>query len=474
MKPGEAMKIALVHYHLKRGGVSSVVLNQARALIRAGTDVLLVAGEAPAEDTGIPFALAEGLGYDSAPASAADGDAEKLASSIIGAIESRWKEGADIIHIHNPLIQKNSLLIPALKILIGRGLRLFLQNHDLAEDFRPDVYAGHTDYPENCHYGVINSRDYFYLRRSGLRTEGLHLIPNEVSPVKASPGLERTRYLYPVRAIRRKNIGEALLLSLFIPKGRTIAITLPPSEKDGDRYRRWTEFAAELGLPVEFGLGQSSSLQDLLGSAICALSTSVKEGFGFSFLEPWTAGRGLMGRRIDYVCRDFEESGVRFDCLYSSLEVPSEYIYLGSLKRKMQDAMSGIYASFGMQAPSHVMRIMSEGIVSRHTLDFGCLDEEFQESIIKILSANKAAKQDVAGMNPLLEQIGYWKTDEDLIEVNRQVILEQYGQERIVAILLGIYQSIMNIPVIHKISKQVLLDLYLDPLRLSLIGMSNG
>jgi hypothetical protein len=140
----------------------------------------------------------------------------------------------------------------------------------------------------------------------------------------------------------------------------------------------------------------------------------------------------------------------------------------------MQDAMTGIYSSFGMQAPSHVMRMMTEGIVSRQTLDFGCLDEEFQESIIKILSANRAAKQDVAGANPLLEQIGSWKTDEDLIESNRQAILEQYGQERVVAILLGIYHSIMNIPVIHKISKQVLLDLYLDPLRLSLIGMSNG
>jgi hypothetical protein len=50
-----------------------------------------------------------------------------------------------------------------------------------------------------------------------------------VAPVAATAGLERNRYLYPVRAIRRKNIGEALLASLFIPKGRTVAVTLPPT-----------------------------------------------------------------------------------------------------------------------------------------------------------------------------------------------------------------------------------------------------
>jgi glycosyltransferase involved in cell wall biosynthesis len=451
-------------------------------------ELLLLAGEAPEKDPGFPFTLVEALSYDrpgqfpaehAAPAeNAASASAEKraeaLALAILRAMEERWGEAADVVHVHNPLIQKNRLLIPALKILLGRGIRLFLQNHDLAEDFRPDVYMGGAEYPENCHYGVINSRDYFYLHHAGLRGEGLHLIPNEVSPLKALPSPERIRYLYPVRAIRRKNIGEALLLSVFIPSGRTVAFTLPPSEKDAAHYRRWVDFAAELGLPVEFELGLKYSLPELLGSAVCALSTSVKEGFGFSFLEPWTAGRGLVGRRIDYVCRDFEEDGLRFDGLYSSLEIPSDYIFTGGLRKKMEDAMKGIYRSFGMEAPPHLKQMITDDLGDRSSVDFGRLDEEIQESIIRVIDANPTVRRDVVRANPFLERLGDYEADEGLIEANRKVIAEKYGRERIVKILLEIYRSVMEDPVKQKILKPTLLDLYLDPLRLSLVGMSYG
>jgi glycosyltransferase involved in cell wall biosynthesis len=439
-------------------------------------ELLLLAGEAPGGAVDFPFTLIEALNYDrpgqAGPENAAA--AEALALAIIRAMEDRWGEAADVIHVHNPLIQKNSLLLPALKILLDRGIKLFLQNHDMAEDFRPDVYTGSIEYPENCHYGVINSRDYFYLHRAGLQAEGLHLIPNEVSPVKAVPSPERTRYLYPVRAIRRKNIGEALLLSVFIPPGRTVAFTLPPSEKDVAQYRRWLAFAAELGLPLEFELGLNHSLPELLGGSVCALTTSVKEGFGFSFLEPWTAGRGLIGRRIDCVCRDFEDEGMRFDGLYSSLEIPSDYISIGSLRKKMEDAMTGVYNSFGMKVPPHLIRMMVDDIGSRSSLDFGRLDEEIQESIIRVLAANRTAKDDVIRVNPLLERLGDYEADEGLIEANRKVIAEKYGRERILKVLLEIYRSVMDCPVRQKIVKSVLLDLYLDPLRFSLVGMSYG
>jgi hypothetical protein len=334
--------------------------------------------------------------------------------------------------------------------------------------------VGHTEYPENCHYAVINSRDYSYLHRSGLKAEGIHLIPNEVSSLTAKPGLERTRYLYPVRAIRRKNIGEALLLSLYIPPGRTVAITLPPAEKDSLKYRRWVDFAAELGLPVEFALGTDHSLEELFGSALCALTTSVKEGFGFSFLEPWTAGRGLMGRRIDYVCRDFEEAGVRFDALYSSLEIPSEYVSPGLLRKKMETTVREVYHAFGLEAPPHTLHLMTEDLFSRDTLDFGRLDEEFQESIIHTLHSNRTAFRDIAALNPALDALADWRHDEGLIESNRISIGKNYGTERMSQVLMAAYQAVTDHPVVHKISKPVLLDLYLDPLRFSLVGIGYG
>jgi len=57
------LRIALVHYHLRRGGVTSVIMNQARALTKAGVDFLIITGEEPFEKIEYPVAVVEGLGY---------------------------------------------------------------------------------------------------------------------------------------------------------------------------------------------------------------------------------------------------------------------------------------------------------------------------------------------------------------------------------------------------------------------------
>jgi hypothetical protein len=392
-----------------------------------------------------------------------------------------WGRAADIVHVHNPLIRKTAALLPALNLLNKRGLRLLLQNHDLAEDFRPDVYVDGEDYPENCHYAVINSRDYSFLHRAGLKLEGLHLIPNEVVPVAATEGLEQNRYLYPVRAIRRKNVGEALLASLFIPKGRTVAVTLPPTtEQDGAVYRGWVNLARELELPAEFEVGAAGSFADVFGSALAVLSTSVKEGFGFSFLEPWTADRAVLGRRIDYVCRDFEEAGVRFTsssekagAFYKAINIPMDYISPPVLKNKMEHAMTVIYEAFGLEPPGYVMRMMDDMIFSEQTIDFGRLDEELQTGVIRIMASNDAVRREIAALNPFLEGLADWRSDEELIAENNLKIRKAYGRERIAAVLSRTYQAVMNTPILHKLSKILLLELYLDPLRLSLVGVGH-
>jgi glycosyltransferase involved in cell wall biosynthesis len=482
------MRVAQVHYHLHQGGVTSVIRNQAAALTEAGAEVLIIAGVAPQGDFGYPFALVPALAYNR-PGSGhsnivggirsvlADGEAAGLAAALLRAMEEHWGTAADVVHVHNPLIRKNSSLVPALRILAEKGIRLLLQNHDLAEDFRPDVYVNRGEYPENCHYAVINRRDYAHLLRAGLKSAGLHFIPNEVRCLEAVPGLKRTRYLYPVRAIRRKNIGEALLLSLFIPKGRTIAFTLPPTNKDDITYQHWIALAKELELPMEWGLGLDHSLPEMYGSALSVISTSVKEGFGFSFLEPWTAGRGLMGRRIDYVCRDFEEAGLRFDSLYSGIDIPLVYISTGKLKKEMEQAMIRVYRAFGLEIPPRMIRMMNEDLFSRDVLDFGRLNEEAQAAVIRTLASRREARRDIMARNLFLgylEEGGPGGTEhEGLIESNGKIVRRVYGRERISEILLDAYRQVIENQVIQKISKPMLLDLYLDPLRFSLVGLGD-
>ncbi|GHV53203.1 hypothetical protein AGMMS49579_11580 [Spirochaetia bacterium] len=475
------MRVAQVHYHLRQGGVTSVILNQAAALTEAGAEVLIIAGVTPQGDLGYPFALVPALAYGSPEGGHNNtgelAKANALAAALLRAMEEHWGAVADVVHVHNPLIQKNSSLIPALRILAEKGIRLLLQNHDLAEDFRPDVYVNSGEYPENCHYAVINRRDYAHLLRAGLKPEGLHFIPNEVRCLKAVPGLKRTRYLYPVRAIRRKNIGEALLLSLFIPKGRTIAFTLPPTNTNDVSYQHWIALAKELKLPMEWGLGLEHSLPELYGTSLCVISTSIKEGFGFSFLEPWTAGRGLMGRRIDYVCRDFEEEGLRFDSLYSSIDIPLVYISMGRLKEEMEQAMIRVYRAFGRELPPHIIKMMSEDLFSHDTLDFGRLSEEAQAAIIRTLASNRGACRDIIAHNfflGFLEEGNLGGTENnDLIDSNGKTVRHAYGRERVSEILLDAYRQVMEHQVTQKISKPMLLDLYLDPLRFSLVGLGD-
>jgi glycosyltransferase involved in cell wall biosynthesis len=457
----------------------------------AGHQVLIITGEISADKPDIPQVQVEGLRYDSfreprspaAPDSGPEnpllpGDLRKqallLADAILLVMDKHWGGAADILHVHNPLIQKNVSLLPALNILNKRGIRLLLQNHDLAEDFRPDVYTGGEDYPENCHYAVINNRDYSFLHRAGLKPEGLHLLPNEVVPVPVTPGLEQDRYLYPVRAIRRKNIGEALLLSLFILPGRTVAITLPPTvEKDQAQYRRWMNFAEEYRLPVEFGIGLREPLADAFGRSLCVISTSVKEGFGFSFLEPWTAGRAVIGRRIDYVCGDFEAAGLRFNALYQEIKIPMVYLAPLILRKKMERALTGIYEAFGQEPPRYLINMMGDELLSHDTVDFGRLDEESQEGIIRTVISNWVVFQDIIKENPFLGTLADWQPYEEDIAYNSRKVAEAYGKERIVSILKDAYQSVLDNPVTHKLSKSILLELYLDPLQMSLVGIGH-
>jgi glycosyltransferase involved in cell wall biosynthesis len=455
-----------------------VIYNQAQALLEGGDEVLIITGDEVPADAPFPGVCVKALQYDrpgppEAPAQDSGEKARSLADSLLRAMENHWGGPADIIHVHNPLIQKNAALVSALNILIGRGLHFLLQNHDLAEDFRPDVYS-HDEYPENCHYAVINSRDYSFLHRTGLKTSGLHLLPNEVFSLDAAPALERKRYLYPVRAIKRKNLGEALFLSLFIPKGRTIAITLPPtSEKDDKVYRFWVALAEELRLPVEFEIGSTDTFSRIIGSAYCVITTSVKEGFGFSFLEPWIAGRAVIGRRIDYVCKDFEDAGVRFDSLYSSINIPMVYISQAMLRKKMDHTIAGVYEAFGLEPPHYIIKMLNDELFSRDELDFGRMDEESQEYIIRTMVSNEAVFRDIAEANPFLMGLAAWRPDEDLIIRNRKVISDIYGRERIGQKIRDIYQAVYTTPVVHKISKTMLLELYLDPLRLSLVEVGN-
>ncbi|NIV99206.1 glycosyltransferase family 1 protein, partial [Candidatus Saccharibacteria bacterium] len=119
--------------------------------------------------------------------------------------------------------------------------------------------------------------------------------------------------VYPIRAIRRKNIGEAILLSLFFRDNETLVITLPPnSQADIESYEDWKAFVSDYHLRVEFDRGLNHPYEAIVASARYLLTTSIMEGFGFSFLEPWLFDKLVWGRKLTDICADFEVNGVSF------------------------------------------------------------------------------------------------------------------------------------------------------------------
>ena len=51
------------------------------------------------------------------------------------------------------------------------------------------------------------------------------------------------------------------------------------------------------------------------------MMTSLREGFGYPFLECWFANKIVVGRRISDVLDDFEKSGLNFQWLYQKFSI---------------------------------------------------------------------------------------------------------------------------------------------------------
>lgn len=475
-----------LHFHAKPSGVTRVIQQQMDAL-KDDAECIFIAGSngngGPlGADWGVRrMLIVAGVGYDGIRP---EEGVESTVSQILKAIESQWPSGCDLIHVHNPLLNKNRDFLAMLKILQNKGIPLFLQVHDTAEDFRPGSYYSQEEYPANCHYGVINSRDYHLFLQAGLKSEGLHLLPNCVTPLVSQNqepeemGHDHSRsplVLYPVRAIRRKNIGEAILLSCYFPPPVRLGITLPPSSPaDYPSYEGWKAFSLREGLPVDFELGLSRPLSDWIPETLCMISTSIREGFGFTFLEPWTAGRGLIGRRIPTVVEDFQRQGIEFPDLYNHLCIPTEYIPIEEAKGRWEGMVRETYAKYEIPMDQNMLETVWNRISEGGKIDYPYLHPLIAQRFIRQCKESSRLRERLAELNPFLtnfiEQVGTAERLE-LIERNRARVLSAYSLETYREQLLAVYHKVLTKPVHHSIDKKSLLQSFLDPTFFYLGGM---
>ncbi|MFW6170470.1 MAG: hypothetical protein ACODAD_08270 [Planctomycetota bacterium] len=493
------MQLAIVHYHLNRGGVTQVIWNQLRALSTVHGDpaplkvVIFYGGggagwpdmeAAPLAGLEVTLETVPDLEYT--PRGAVP--AVTLADNLIEAFGRAGLRPDDtIVHIHNHALGKTPSLPAAVAELSSRGFALLLQMHDFVEDFRPDNYRGLAGalatesaaelaeriYPQGSaiHYAVLNGRDYRILAEAGVGAKRLHALPNPVPQFSGLPerGAARSklaeRYgvgnddvyvLYPVRGIRRKNLGEFLLWGAASPENTCFALTLPPlNPVERPRYLAWKRLAEALELPVIFEAGAAGGLEfgENLMAADRILTTSVAEGFGMVFLESWLARRELMGRDLPEITADFVAAGLEFSKLSDVVKIPSDWVGTRRVRKEVFEVYASVLDAYG-QFQLDRERIYQEvcELFSTELLDFGRCSATLQESIVSQLVRDPRCRQEFRQLNPAFdvscEQRS--KASADRISRNAQLVRDQYSLEPSGVRLQALYRTVLNSPRGHQ------------------------
>ncbi|KPP99106.1 MAG: hypothetical protein HLUCCA01_11540 [Bacteroidetes bacterium HLUCCA01] len=636
------LSVAMVHHHLRGGGVTQIIRQQCVLLGRAGIAVTVFSGEEGPDDFPAEVVCVPGLGYasdttpgkrdvnhtpDSAantslkqPAPRLSDAAEKSGSAHFGGREltahndpqtllSRLDDAAEramggrpaVWHIHNHALGKNPVVTAMVAMMAEQGRKLLLHIHDFAEDNRPHNYRGIQQsglrisnrplhelcYPTgpHVHYAVLNGRDYANLKGAGFPAAQLQLLPNPVenpaadaagaksgadSGLKPGPGphpvpgagqhsdpqpgtgtheaastarsamvqaagagataaptrstsLPEHLILYPVRVIPRKNIGEMVLwsaISQLQSPGKTLwAATLPPKNPAyREHYSRWTTFCADHRLPVLFeaGVHLGRSFPELVQTATCVFTSSMAEGFGMVYLEPWLAGKPLAGRLLPDITRDFSDSGVQFPGMYTRAMVPLHWLDTERLGRKLESAINKLLRDYGFSrqdaaaATSRWMQTLFTG----DTIDFGVLDDDSQREVITyVLTHPETVKNTPLPIPWLEEPEGPTRTEKDridgesvgirivepsheivkegadfsgvnrsdkvhpaadIIASNRSVVLQAYSPDTHLQKIQELYRAVVLAPVqeVHYISGADLLGQFLKPEQFTLQRVS--
>ncbi len=453
------MRIAIVHYHLKRGGVTRVIESTLRGFETLPTppQCVVLAGEVP-EDFGAPpqARRVEGLHYSNAQAATPD------SRTLVGRLRAAAREvlggDPDLWHIHNHSLGKNSAMPGVVAELAESGEALLLQLHDFAEDGRPQNFRLNQQrtesadylYPDsgNVHYGCINARDHSIFQAAGIHPDRLHLLAN---PVEAQPlsetadtaeilkTLDAERlFLYPVRAVRRKNFGEMLLWAARAEPGDVFATTLGPTNQNYvAAYENWQAFAKNHQLPVRFGIGEQHAwpFETMMQSAHAILSTSIAEGFGLAFLEPWLFGKAICGRDLPAITADFKAQGVELGNLYQNLPVPAEWIDQNQLRTAITEGLIQAYGTYARPLPADaVARALDAIHPTPDSIDFGGLNETLQQQVIEHLLINPSAKSELPRLHTASET---GQIESNIEQIQRCYSLAPYAEN-----LYRIYQSI--------------------------------
>lgn len=464
------MRVAIVHYHLDPGGVTSVIRIASEALTAAGIANAVLTGEQ------VP-----GLGYLTKSSRLT---AEELATSLRAAATAALGAPPDVWHFHNHSLGKNLLIPGVIARLAAAGERLVLQIHDLAEQGRPASYqhiAGHPEiYPfsPRIRYAFLNTRDLDLFVAAGLPAENAILLPNPVSsdpaPANRATAAAPSPLLFaPVRGIRRKNLGELVLLAALSPPGTRVAVSRAPRNPDAlPIHDTWRKFVEKHGFPMGFDVvdrftpiaGAGSDFASWIAHSTHFITTSVSEGFGLPFLESVAHKKPLLGRDLPHLTADH---GIAFPHLYQRILIPVDWVDLTILESHLTTTLERNHRHWNRPLlPADVADVLAE-LVDDGWLDFGNLPEPLQQGAIERLAETACRPIPLVEIRGNRRPLVDWLAETPAVRTPAATPgqLTSWSQETYQASLTAIYEDLAgqpSVPVRHLPAEKIL-DAHLVP-----------
>lgn len=366
------MKLVIVHYHLRPGGIRRIIELATPHLLQAlpAVDtVVLACGEAAdakwnqnfarvIQPARLEFAVVPALGYYSEQTTAKL-TARKMAAALAPILAGATADNC-LVWAHNLGIGRNLLLTRELtRLCAARDLPFVSHHHDWWFDNRwlrwpeirrsgfrtlatvaREVFA-HTP---RLRHAAINHEEASLLNQHYPATSAW--LPNlaarnETPPrarVRAAQQWLRHRlgstpapvWILPCRLLRRKNVAEALLLTRWLRPEAWLVTTGGASSADEQPYFAKLQQAAHhhhwrLRLGVLQGdEADKPAVPELLAASEAVLLTSIQEGFGLPFLEAAAAGRPLLARNLPNIAPDLHRFGFRFPQAYDEILIAPE------------------------------------------------------------------------------------------------------------------------------------------------------
>jgi len=432
------MRLGWIHYSIgSQSGVEMVVRRFAEGLLAAEADLAIHFLGSAGPFAGDWTALAPGrVSHADLPrlglgawAQTPPGERLALADELAADLE-RELAGCDAVLVENASVGAHPAFNLAMARLVERSpkTRFVFRVHDMAFT-RPGNFqavkelaaqAGmgskgvrdllFPDGPNTLHLAV-NRADAFTLYSQGLEESRIRYLPNPVDESLAGgeklagrlrEEMEKLGWakpgehllIYPVRAVPRKNISEALLVTRLLnllaaghggiphalqPDGPyRLMVAIQPEEAKFSHYVDLVgEFIEKNGFEAKLGLeelvGPVCHLKKGGGSAECfgvaelyaagaaTVTTSVLEGFGFGFIEPWCAGRVAIGRRVP-VMNDFVLAGMRMDHFYRRLSVDNcDFVHIGEPEPSVFAPVTNDFDEAGMRRRLEFVRTLDGG-----------------------------------------------------------------------------------------------------------------